>query len=122
MTNGNDILERIGKRTPYVMPEHLFEKTRKQVMDRIGEIDREKPVKRHRRALIVKLSVAATAIAASVCLILALRLGNDNGNDDSGIRHADYSATVDKAYDSLSQEDRKDLIADYKNDIYMSLQ
>ena len=122
MTNGNDILERIGKKTPYVMPGNLFEKTRKQVMDRIGQIDREKPVKRHRRALIVKLSVAATAIAASVCLVLLLRLGNDNGNDDSGIRHADYSATVDKAYDNLSQEDRKDLIADYKNDIYMSLQ
>ncbi len=122
MTNGNDILERIGKKTPYVMPGNLFEKMQEQVMGRIDGMDRKRLAKKRRSAIIARLSVAATAIAASVCLILVLRLGNDNGNDDSGIRHADYSATVDKAYDNLSQEDRKDLIADYKNDIYMSLQ
>ncbi len=121
MTNNNDILERIGKRTPYAMPTNLFERMQDQVMGRIGEIDREEPVKRHRRAIIVRLSVAAAAIAASVCLVLVLRLGNvDSG--ESGTPQSANSATVDKAYDNLSQEERNNLIADYKNDIYMSLQ
>ncbi len=120
MTNDNDILERIGKRTPYAMPTNLFERMQDQVMDRISEIDREKPVKRHRRAIIVRLSVAAAAIAASVCLVLVLRLGN--GDEGNGMSQSANSAMVDKAYDNLSQEERNNLIADYKNDIYMSLQ
>ena len=32
------------------------------------------------------------------------------------------STAVDKAYENLSQQERENLLADYKNDIYMSLQ
>lgn len=66
-------------------------------------------------------SVAATAIAASVSLVVLLRLGNINGSGDDGMRQANSTA-VDKAYENLSQQERENLLADYKNDIYMSLQ
>lgn len=124
MTNGDDNLNLIGKRTPYVMPDDLFGRMQKQVMRRMGEIDNERMARKRRDKLIIRLSVAITAVAASVCLVFLLRFGNVNGggNDANGMRQAVNSTSVDKAYDKLSQEDRENLLADYKNDIYMSLQ
>lgn len=124
MTNEDDKLKRIGKRTPYIMPGDLFGRMQKQVMGRIDEIEKHKQARKHHRALIIRLSAVATAIAASVCLVLLLRLGNvnDNGFDSRGMRQAANSTAVEKAYDNLTQQERDNLLADYKNDIYMSLQ
>lgn len=124
MTNIDDKLNKIGKRTPYIMPDDLLGRMRKQVMRRMDEIGKERQAKKQRRTLIVRLSVAATAIAASVCLVFVLRLGNANGggNGDNGMSQATNSTSVEKAYDNLSQQERENLLADYKNDIYMSLQ
>lgn len=124
MTNIDDKLRKIGKRTPYTMPDDLLGRMREQVMRRMDEIGKERQAKKQRRTLIVRLTVAATAIAASVCLVFVLRLGNVNGggNGDSGMSQATNSTSVDKAYDNLSQQERENLLADYKNDIYMSLQ
>ena len=120
MTNIDDNLKRIGKRTPYAMPDDLFGRMRKRVMKRIDEIGKERQAMKRRRARIVRLSVAATAIAASVCLVFLLRLGDDNSN--GSMSKAVNRTSVDKAYDNLSQQERENLLADYKNDIYMSLQ
>ena len=91
MTNNDDKLKSIGKRTPYILPADLFGRMQKQVMRRIDGIEKARQARKRRQALVIRLSVAATAI-------------------------------VDKAYENLSQQERENLLADYKNDIYMSLQ
>lgn len=120
MKNNDDKLKSIGKRTPYILPADLFGRMQKQVMRRIDGIEKARQARKRRQALVIRLSVAATAIAASVSLVVLLRLGNINGNGD-GMRQANSTA-VDKAYENLSQQERENLLADYKNDIYMSLQ
>ncbi len=122
MTYNDDNLKMVGKRMPYTMPNDLFGRMQNKVMRRIDEIEKEKPLRRHRNTLILKLSVAATAVAASACLFLVLHFGNGNGNDNYGMQQTANSASVEKAYDSLSQEEKENLLADYKNDIYMRLQ
>lgn len=121
MTNNEDKLKNIGKRTPYIMPADLFGRMQKQVMRRIDGIEKARQARKRRQALVIRLSVAATAIAASVSLVVLLRLGNINGSGDDGMRQANSTA-VDKAYENLSQQERENLLADYKNDIYMNLQ
>lgn len=124
MTNIDDNLKKIGKRTPYTMPDDLFGRMREQVMRRMDEIGKERQTQKHHRTLIARLAVAATSIAASACLVFMLRLGNVNSGENSGdgTPQASNSTSVDKAYDNLSQQERENLLADYKNDIYMSLQ
>ena len=123
MTNFDDNLNGIGKRMPYTMPDGLFGRMQEQVMRRINDIDNDRRARKRRDTLIIRLSVAITAVAASVCLVLLLHFGNANdGGAANGMRQATNSTSVDKAYDNLSQEDRENLLADYKNDIYMSLQ
>ena len=117
MTYNDDNLKMVGKRMPYTMPNDLFGRMQNKVMRRIDEIEKEKPLRRHRNTLILKLSVAATAVAASACLFLVLHFGNGNGNDNYGMQQTANSASVEKAYDSLSQEEKENLLADYKNDI-----
>lgn len=120
MTYNDDNLKMVGKRMPYTMPNDLFGRMQNKVMRRIDEIEKEKPLRRRRNTLILKLSVAATAVAASACLFLVLHFGN--GNDNYGMQQTANSTSVEKAYDSLSQEEKENLLADYKNDIYMRLQ
>ena len=124
MTYNDDNLKMVGKRMPYTMPNDLFGRMQNKVMRRIDEIEKERPLRRRRNTLILKLSVVATAVAASVCLFLVLHFGNSNGNgnDNYGMQQTANSASVEKAYDSLSQEEKENLLADYKNDIYMRLQ
>ena len=118
MTNNDDKLKSIGKRTPYIMPADLFGRMQKQVMRRIDGIEKARQARKRRQALVIRLSVAAMAIAASVSLVVLLRLGNINGSGDDQAN----STAVDKAYENLSQQERENLLADYKNDIYMNLQ
>ncbi len=122
MTNNDDKLKMVGKRMPYTMPNGLFERMQSKVMGRMVEIDKERQARKRRDTLILRLSVAVTAIAASVCIVVLLRFGNGNDNGGYGTRQTANSASVEKAYENLSQEDQKNLLADYKNDIYMSLQ
>ncbi len=81
-----------------------------------------------KKALIRRLTIAITAIAASVCAVCMLYFGNvgdGNGNNAHQLskqQQAASTSAVDKAYDNLSQEEQENLLADYSNDIYMSLQ
>ena len=122
MTNNDDKLKMVGKRMPYTMPNDLFGQMQNKVMGRISEIDKERLARKHRDTIFLRLSVAVTAIAASVCIVVLLRFGNGNDNGSHGTRQTANSTSVEKAYENLSQEDRNNLLADYKNDIYMSLQ
>ena len=124
MIENNDNLEKIGKKMPYYMPEGLFERVQSNVLKRIEEMEEQKP----KKALIRRLTIAITAIAASVCAVCMLYFGNvgdGNGNNAHQLskqQQAASTSAVDKAYDNLSQEEQENLLADYSNDIYMSLQ
>ncbi len=122
MTNNDDKLKMVGKRMPYTMPNDLFGRMQNKVMGRINEIDKERLARKHRDTIFLRLSVAVTAIAASVCIVVLLRFGNGNDNGSYGTQQTANSTSVEKAYENLSQEERNNLLADYKNDIYMSLQ
>ncbi len=122
MTNNDDKLKMVGKRMPYTMPNDLFGRMQNKVMGRINEIDKERLARKHRDTIFLRLSVAVTAIAASVCIVVLLRFGNGNDNGSYRTQQTANSTSVEKAYENLSQEERNNLLADYKNDIYMSLQ
>lgn len=135
MTQNIDNLEKIGKRMPYSIPSNLFERVQDNVLAQIRKEEEQKNRKQetwqqdklqqalpHRKAIIRRLYVAITAVAASVCLVLIFQLGT---NKDSHIINKQQTvslSTVDKAYDNLSQEEQENLVADYDNDIYMNLQ
>lgn len=135
MTQNIDNLEKIGKRMPYSIPSNLFERVQDNVLAQIRKEEEQKNRKQetwqqdklqqalpHRKAIIRRLYVAITDVAASVCLVLIFQLGT---NKDSHIINKQQTvslSTVDKAYDNLSQEEQENLVADYDNDIYMNLQ
>ncbi len=125
MTNdNNDILEKIGKRMPYSMPDGLFDRMQDKVLKRIEEMEGEMQTRKQRKPLVRRLAIAIPAIAASVCAVCLLHFGNA-GNDVSHTPPQQQTANtnaVDKAYDNLSQEEQENLLADYSNDVYMSLQ
>lgn len=131
MTNDYDHLEKMGKKMPYSMPDGLFERVQSHVLKQIDEMEEEKQLannKKQKKTLIRHLTIAITAIAASVCAVCVLQFSYIDTNKGENAHHlsqqqqATNSATVDKAYDNLSQEEQESLLADYSNDIYMSLQ
>lgn len=142
MTNDHNYLEKIGKKMPYSMPEGLFERVQSNVLKRIDEMEEEKRLDafkeqqqknsqkqgKPKKTLIHRLTIAITAIAASVCAVCMVYFGNigdGNGNSSHQLskqQQATSTQAVDKAYDNLSQQEQQDLLADYSNDIYMSLQ
>lgn len=129
MVQDNDNLEMIGKRMPYSMPPNLFERVQENVLAQIEKEEKQKTsnrkllqAQRHRKAIIRRITVAITAIVASVCLVLGFHFGNSQESTNLHKQQAVSLSTVDKAYDNLSQEEQENLVADYDNDIYMSLQ
>lgn len=65
----NDIFDKVGKQTPFTVPEGFFE----SMSESIGQaVEREN--KRHKRSIIVKWTMsAAAAIAVLACSVAALQ-------------------------------------------------
>lgn len=125
MTNEYN-LYRVGKKMPYQMPEGFFEQMQAKVL---AEVEKEKMAKasqvemKHRRkAKLVRLYVAAASIAACICL--AVLVGRSFLSSDSAApQHSAASvASVDKAYDNLSNEEQQELNATYANDVYLCME
>lgn len=125
MTNEYN-LDRVGKKMPYQMPEGFFEQMQAKVL---AEVEKEKMAKasqvemKHRRkAKLVRLYVAAASIAACICL--AVLVGRSFLSSDSAApQHTAASvASVDKAYDNLSNEEQQELNATYANDVYLCME
>lgn len=125
MTNEYN-LDRVGKKMPYQMPEGFFEQMQAKVL---AEVEKEKMAKasqvemKHRcKAKLVRLYVAAASIAACICL--AVLVGRSFLSSDSAApQHSAASvASVDKAYDNLSNEEQQELNATYANDVYLCME
>lgn len=125
MTNESD-LDRVGKKMPYLMPEGFFKQMQANVL---AEVEKEEMAKasqvemKHRRkAKLVRLYVAAASIAACICL--AVLVGRSFLSSDSAApQHSAASvASVDKAYDNLSNEEQQELNATYANDVYLCME
>lgn len=125
MTNESN-LDRVGKKMPYLMPEGFFKQMQANVL---AEVEKEEMAKasqmvmKHRRkAKLVRLYVAAASIAACICL--AVLVGRSFLSSDSAApQHSAASvASVDKAYDNLSNEEQQELNATYANDVYLCME
>lgn len=125
MTNESN-LDRVGKKMPYLMPEDFFKQMQANVL---AEVEKEEMAKasqmemKHRRkAKLVRLYVAAASIAACICL--AVLVGRSFLSSDSAApQHSAASvASVDKAYDNLSNEEQQELNATYANDVYLCME
>lgn len=125
MTNEYN-LDRVGKKMPYLLPEGFFGQMQANVL---AEVEKEKMAKasqvemKHRRkAKLVRLYVAAASIAACICL--AVLVGRSFLSSDSAApQHTAASvASVDKAYDNLSNEEQQELNATYANDVYLCME
>lgn len=125
MTNEYN-LDRVGKKMPYQMPEGFFEQMQAKVL---AEVEKEKMAKasqvemKHRRkAKLVRLYVAAASIAACICLAVLVRR-SFLSSDSAAPQHSAASvASVDKAYDNLSNEEQQELNATYANDVYLCME
>lgn len=125
MTNESN-LDRVGNKMPYLMPEGFFKQMQANVL---AEVEKEEMAKasqmemKHRRkAKLVRLYVAAASIAACICL--AVLVGRSFLSSDSAApQHSAASvASVDKAYDNLSNEEQQELNATYANDVYLCME
>lgn len=125
MTNEYN-LDRVGKKMPYLMPEGFFGQMQANVL---AEVEKEEMAKasqmemKHcRKAKLVRLYVAAASIAACICL--AVLVGRSFLSSDSAApQHSAASvASVDKAYDNLSNEEQQELNATYANDVYLCME
>lgn len=125
MTNEYN-LNRVGKNMPYLMPEGFFGQMQANVL---AEVEKEEMAKasqvemKHRRkAKLVRLYVAAASIAACICV--AVLVGRSFLSSDSAApQHSAASvASVDKAYDNLSNEEQQELNATYANDVYLCME
>ena len=125
MTNEYN-LDRVGKKMPYLLPEGFFGQMQANVL---AEVEKEEMAKasqmemKHRRkAKLVRLYVAAASIAACICL--AVLVGRSFLSSDSAApQHSAASvASVDKAYDNLSNEEQQELNAIYANDVYLCME
>ena len=125
MTNEYN-LDRVGKKMPYLMPEGFFGQMQANVL---AEVEKEEMAKasqvemKHRRkAKLVRLYVAAASIAACICLVVLV--GRSFLSSDSAApQHSAASvASVDKAYDNLSNEEQQELNATYANDVYLCME
>lgn len=125
MTNESN-LDRVGKKMPYLMPEGFFKQMQANVL---AEVEKEEMAKasqmemKHRcKAKLVRLYVAAASIAACICL--AVLVGRSFLSSDSAApQHSAASvASVDKAYDNLSNEEQQELNATYANDVYLCME
>lgn len=125
MTNESN-LDRVGKKMPYLMPEGFFGLMQANVL---AEVEKEEMAKasqmemKHRRkAKLVRLCVAAASTAACICL--AVLVGRSFLSSDSAApQHSAASvASVDKAYDNLSNEEQQELNATYANDVYLCME
>ena len=111
---------------PYLMPEGFFGQMQANVL---AEVEKEEMAKasqmemKHRsKAKLVRLYVAAASIAACICL--AVLVGRSFLSSDSAApQHSAASvASVDKAYDNLSNEEQQELNATYANDVYLCME
>lgn len=121
MTNEYN-LDRVGKKMPYLMPEGFFGQMQANVL---AEVEKEEMAKasqmemKHRRkAKLVRLYVAAA------CICVAVLVGRSFLSSDSAApQHSAASvASVDKAYDNLSNEEQQELNATYANDVYLCME
>ena len=125
MTNEYN-LDRVGKKMPYLMPEGFFGLMQANVL---AEVEKEEMAKasqmemKHRRkAKLVRLYVAAASVAACICVAV---LGGRSflSSDSAAPQHSAASvASVDKAYDNLSNEEQQELNATYANDVYLCME
>ena len=128
MTNEYN-LDRVGKKMPYQMPDGFFEQMQANVLAEVekeemakamqGKVSQAKP---SRKAKLVRMYVAAASIAACICV--AVLVGRSFLTSDSAApqHQAASVATVDKAYDNLSNEEQQELNATYANDVYLCME
>lgn len=109
-------LGRVGKKMPYAMPEGFFDKMQAHVL---AEVAKEEQMKHRRKAKLLRIYVAAASIAACVCVALVMAYTMADGG---GQQHVASMASVDKAYDNLSQDEQQELNATYANDVYLSME
>ena len=130
MTNEYN-LDRVGKKMPYQMPEGFFEQMQANVLAEVEKKEMTKAaqvvtlqveMKHRHKAKLVRLYVVAASIAACVCL--AVLVGRSFWSADSAApQHSAASvASVDKAYDNLSNEEQQELNATYANDVYLCME
>lgn len=117
-------LENIGKRMPYSLPNGFFDRMQANVL---AEVEKEEQLKADRkkqrhRARLVRLYLSATAVAASICVVVVMAISFLNHEEKASTTVRVNTAQVDKAYDNLSTQEQEDLNATYANDIYLSME
>lgn len=109
--------DKIGKKMPFTMPDGFFEQMQANVL---AEVAKEEQAKQHGKAMIKRIYMAVASMAACVCLVFLV--GGVLKNTGSGQHSPASVASVDKAYDNLSNEEQQELNATYANDVYLCME
>lgn len=110
--------ESVGKKMPFTMPDGFFEQMQANVL---AEVTKEEQAKQHGKAMMRRIYKIVASMAACVCLVFLL--GSVLKNTGSEEQHSPASvASVDKAFDNLSNEEQQELNATYANDVYLCME
>lgn len=109
--------DRVGKKMPFAMPGGFFEQMQANVL---AEVAKEEQAKHHGKAMMKRIYMVVTSMAACVCLVFLV--GGILKNTGSEQHSPANMATVDKAYDNLSVEEQQELNATYANDVYLCME
>lgn len=106
-------LDRVGKKMPFSMPDGFFDQIQANVLAE---------VKSHRKAKLVRLYAAIASIAACVCLVVLMGRSLFSVESKQPQHSVESVASVDKAYDNLSEDEQQELNATYANDVYLCME
>lgn len=124
MTNEYN-LDRVGKKMPYQMPDGCFEQMQANVLAEVEKVEMAKMILLHpsRRARLLRLYLTAASVAACICVAVLVGRSFWSSSDSAAPQHSAASvASVDKAYDNLSNEEQQELNATYANDVYLCME
>lgn len=101
--------DNMGKRMPYSTPEGFFDNLEDSILSRVDAETVTK--KRHPRLRIIISSIAATAAAVAVVLIVGIK---------SQQPAAPSISDVDLAFSQLSADDQEFMLNVYQNDMFIN--
>ncbi len=105
--------DQVGKRMPYTVPDDLFARLQRRVVQQAQE---EASARRSRRRWAWLMGLVPTAVAAAVvALLLVVPDGAPRGDGSD----QDLYSQVEQAFESLSDEDRAYIVGTYQNDLFL---
>ena len=111
---------KVGKRMPYSTPDDFFKDMEANILEQVKD-DKPKPVRIQpkKRPLMKVIWTAATAVAASVAVLLILNIDFVAPHSSLPSQADNEMQAVDQAFAQLSSADQAYLLDVYQEDVFL---